>query len=266
MPFIVRAADAVPTDDPRRTFLIPPGRLADDRLSIEIVALDPGDVIDIATDGTELAWIQVLSGDCSLDDDPLSPDWIAMLARGAGARLTAAAPSRLFIARVPRAAEDDPALAEGARVLLDWTTEPVLNSEHDARTRIYLASPGLWATHAVKGEMITYPPGCAGAAHHHEGAEHFQYLLAGSGTAVLEGEEMDLHEGDLLYNFENELHWFRNDTDADMVFAEFFVPGVSATVWAPGALACGWEPTGRDIRGREPARELSYHIHGQGDV
>jgi len=266
MPFTVRAADAEPTDDPRRTYLIPPGRLTDDRMSIEIASLDAADAIDIATEDTELAWIQILGGECSLDDDLLSPDWLVMLARGASAHLTAVTPTRLFIARVPRAAEDDPTLAPETRVLHDWTTEPVLNSEHDSRTRIYLASPGLWGTHAVKGELITYPPGCAGAAHHHEGAEHFQYVLAGSGTAVLEGTEIDLHEGDLLYNYENELHWFRNDTEADMVFAEFFVPGVSATVWAPGALACGWEPTGHDIKGREPARQLSYHIHGQGDV
>ncbi len=266
MPFIVRAADATPDDDPRRTYLLPPGRLDDDRLTIELVALAPDETLDVATEDSELAWIQVLAGGGTLDGDPLGPDWIAMLARGASARLAATAPTRLLIARVPRASEYDPDLVAHARALIDWTTEPVLNSEHDARTRIYLASPGLWSTHAVKGEMITYPPGSAGAAHHHEGAEHFQFLLSGSGTAVLDGTEAELREGDLLYNYENELHWFRNDTDADMVFAEFFVPGESRTVWAPGAPACGWEPTGLDIRGREPSRQLSYHIHGQGDV
>ena len=266
MPFIVRAADALPTPDPRRAAVIAPGRLVDDRVSIEIVSLATADSLEIATGDSELAWLQVLSGECALDGEPLTVDWIAMLARGAGAALTASTPARILLVRVPRAADDDPGLMPGARARVDWTTEPVLSSEHDARRRIYLASPGLWGTNAVKGEMIFYPQNCAGAAHHHEGAEHFQYLLSGAGVAVLDGVEVVLNEGDLLYNFENELHWFRNDGDVEMVFVEFFVPGESATVWAPGANACGWEPTGHDIKGREPARQLSYHIHGQGDV
>jgi quercetin dioxygenase-like cupin family protein len=114
--------------------------------------------------------------------------------------------------------------------------------------------------------MIIYPPGASGAAHHHEGAEHFQYLISGGGTAILEAQELDLQPGDLLYNFENEVHSFANNTDDSMVFVEFFVPGESSTVWIPGANACGWQPTGVDIQGRVPAREVGYHIHGQGDV
>jgi len=266
MPFVVRADSTAATADPRRAFVLAPGRLADDRLSIELLSLPASDSIEISTDDGELAWLQVLSGDCRLDADPLTPGCIAMLARGAVATLTADATARVLAARVPRAVDYDDRLARLARVLVDWTTEPVLSSEHDARRRIYLASPRLWGTSAVKGEMIIYPPDCSGAAHHHVGAEHFQYLLSGAGVAVLGDTEVPLAAGDLLYNFENELHWFRNDGPADMVFVEFFVPGESTTVWAPGAHACGWEPTGHDIKGREPSRQLSYHIHGQGDV
>lgn len=266
MPFVVRASDAHVSPDGAREVLLAPGQLPDDRLQVEIVTLGPSDALPIHTAEDELVWIQLLSGACLLDDDLITTDWVAMLARGAGATLVARESTRAFVARVPRAGTYDPSLATGTRVLVDWATEPVLDSEHDARQRIYLASPGLWGTDAVKGEMIIYPPGSSGAAHHHEGAEHFQFIVAGSGTAVLDGEEVRLDEGDLLYNLERELHWFSNDTTQDMVFVEFFVPGRSTTVWAPGANACGWAPTGHDIKGREPSRRLEYHIHGHGDV
>jgi hypothetical protein len=44
-----------------------------------------------------------------------------------------------------------------------------------------------------------------------------------------------------------------------MVFVEFFVPGEYKTIWAPGAAVCTWLPTGRDISGRKPAREIRAH-------
>ena len=37
----------------------------------------------------------------------------------------------------------------------------MLDSEYDARKRIYLVTPNLFGTKAVKGEMIIYPPGTA---------------------------------------------------------------------------------------------------------
>jgi hypothetical protein len=40
-------------------------------------------------------------------------------------------------------------------------------------------TPKLAGTKAIKGEMIIYPPGTAAANHHHEGAEHFMYVLRG---------------------------------------------------------------------------------------
>jgi hypothetical protein len=46
------------------------------------------------------------------------------------------------------------------------------------------------------------------------------------------------------------------------VFVEFFVPGEYRTVWAPGAAVCTWLPTGGDIQGRKPAREIQAHTSG----
>ena len=69
---------------------------------------------------------------------------------------------------------------------IDWSVEPVLLSEFDSRKRIYLASPGLWqGLSCVKGEMIIYPKGGTAPLHHHENAEHFQYIMEGTGTCLL---------------------------------------------------------------------------------
>jgi len=40
------------------------------------------------------------------------------------------------------------------------------------------------------------------------------------------------------------------------------VPGEYQTVWAPGASVCTWLPTGRDIQGQKPAREIQAHRSG----
>lgn len=253
------------------TELLSDDQLTDGRIRINRVQLATGARFPMSTGPDELAWVQPLAGSATWTSAngttrELATDHVLMLARGAGGELTTTSEADLFIARVPRAADYDQTLAEHTEVLVDWSTEPVLNSQHDSRKRIYLASPGLWGTHAVKGEMIIYPPGASGAEHHHEGAEHFQFITKGQGTAVVQGEEIQLAEGDLLYNFENELHRFYNESDADMVFVEFFVPGESSTVWVPGADVCTWSPTGVDSRGREPARQLAHHVHGEGDV
>jgi hypothetical protein len=121
-------------------------------------------------------------------------------------------------------------------------------------------------TGAIKAEIITYPPGTAAPEHHHEGAEHFQYVLSGAGTAALNGAHQPLAPGDILYNYENERHWFFTPADAatDFVFVEFFIPGHCQTIWAENASACAWLPTGRDLHGAAPSREIGYHVHGEG--
>lgn len=268
MPFIITPADQrteVVSESVHIDWILEPGHLADDRLTVARVTLAPGTSWTLTTDPSELAWVQPLSGTLHDQQGDLSPDWVVMAARGAECEFTAHTASELFVCRAPHAADYDPELATGIR-RVDWSTEPVLQSEHDTRQRIYLASAGLWGTEAVRGEMIMYPPGASGAPHHHEGAEHFQYILSGSGIANLADEEVTLNPGDFLYNYENELHSFANNTDSTMTFVEFFVPGESRTVWAPGANVCTWNPTATDVKGRPPARQLAAHVHGEGNV
>jgi quercetin dioxygenase-like cupin family protein len=212
----------------------------------------------------------VLAGSGTLAgfEAPLDPDGITYLPLGyTGAFTATAEATKLLVAMVPAAVRFDANVAATPDVLrtADWTREPVLKSEHDERSRIYMATRGLTGTEAYRGEMIRYPSGTAAPAHHHEGAEHFQYVLTGTGTAVLAGVEHILSAGDVLYNYENEVHSFFNDRDDELSFVEFFVPGGCKTVWAPGADVCAWLPTGADIKGRPPAREIAYHVHGEDD-
>ena len=149
--------------------------------------------------------------------------------------------------------------------LVDWSVEPVLLSEFDSRKRIYLASPGLWqGLSCVKGEMIIYPQGGSAPLHHHEGAEHFQYIMAGSGTVTFNETKHIVEKGDVLYFFEKEVHEFINNNSEEFVFAEFFVPGTYKTVWAEDVSVCTWLPTEKDINGREASRYIEKHVAGEG--
>lgn len=269
MAFIVAHADTVTeqvAEGVRRRIVLGQGALPDDRLRVEVVELEDGASYEIATDERGLAWMEVVHGAVTIDGEDRDRGWVVMVARGRSLPMVARGASEVLVCVAPLAADYDPSLAEGARADVEWSREPVLSSEHDTRQRIYLASPSLWGTDAVKGEMIIYPPGSFGAAHHHEGAEHFQYMLSGSLIADLAGEEHVLGAGDLLYNLEHEVHAFRNDSDDEAVFVEYFVPGQNTTVWVPGANACAWNPTGMDIEGREPVREIPSHVHGAIEV
>ena len=148
-------------------------------------------------------------------------------------------------------------------LFLDAVWQTVIRRTSDAGTRIYIATRTLAGTDAFKGEMIIFPPGTAGSAHHHEGAEHFKYVISGQGIALLKGDEVPLKTGDVIYNYEYEIHSSINEGEEDFVFVEFFIPGPCDTVWAPGANRCAWLPTGADNQGREPVRDIAYHVHGE---
>ena len=148
--------------------------------------------------------------------------------------------------------------------LVDWSVEPVLLSEFDSRKRIYLASPGLWqGLSCVKGEMIIYPEGGSAPLHHHEGAEHFQYIMAGSGSVTFNETKHVVEKGDVLYFFEKEVHEFVNNQSEEFIFAEFFVPGSYKTIWAKDVSVCTWLPTEKDINGRKPSRHIEKHVAGE---
>jgi len=271
MPIIVRGTEvAVQTINAGVTkqSLLSQQNTGSDNVLLDVLAFEKDAVFDLEWNGETFGWLQVLEGSGSLSgyDQALEPNGVTYLPLGYTGTFSAAADgTRLLMATVPEAVRFDPDVAETPSELqtTDWSHEPVLQSEHDARTRIYMATRTLTGTSAYRGEMIRYPSGTQAPAHHHEGAEHFQYVLQGSCTAYLGSETTTIGAGDVLYNYEMEVHSFLNDNDEDLVFVEFFVPGGCKTVWAPGANPCAWLPTGVDSMGRTPSRDISYHVHGE---
>lgn len=238
----------------------PDGKVLLDRISIEAggthaLNIVPGD----------LAWVQILEGTATLvhgaTSDALTHAHIVFLPPAFSGTLAAQEHVVLIFATVPDAARFDAEFActPPQFKIVDWTREPMLDSEHDARKRIYVATPKLFSTHAIKGEMIIYPPGTEAANHHHEGAEHFMFVLKGQGTAYANESPIRVRKGDLIYYGDRERHYLRSDGDTEMAFVEFFVPGQYKTVWAPGAAICTWTPTGRSISGQKPVREIARH-------
>jgi quercetin dioxygenase-like cupin family protein len=261
------AAEAL-TPKVRRQRLLSAARVHS-RVSLDRITLAPGARHALGIPTRSVAWFQVLEGEADLrhagGDEPLSEAHIVFLPPGFEGVLTTAGGCTLLHAEVPDAGRYDPRLSERGLALrvIDWMREPVLDSEHDARKRIYVATPALCGTTAIKGEMIIYPPGTEAANHHHEGAEHFMYVLKGRGTAYANEKPIPVQKGDLIYYAERERHYLRSDASTQMVFVEFFVPGEYRTVWAENAPVCTWKPTGRDIRGAVPVREIRGHSSAQ---
>lgn len=217
----------------------------------------------------DLAWLQILEGSatlaCAGNDHALTHAHIVFLPPGFSGTLTTAVGVTLIFATVPNAARFDATFTQSPPQfkIVDWTREPMLDSEHDARKRIYIATPKLFSTHAIKGEMIIYPPGTQASNHHHEGAEHFMYVLKGRGTAWANESPIPVRAGDLIYYADRERHYLRSEGETEMAFVEFFVPGIYKTIWAPGAAICTWTPTGRSISGDKPVREIARHTSAE---
>jgi len=248
-----------------RQRLLTEARVKGTHVLLDRWTLGPGAVIELGLAVRDLAWFQLLEGEATLssvaDSHPLTTAHVAFLPPGFRGTLAARSDAVVLYAEVPDAARFDPQLAVQPPQLriVDWTREPVLDSEHDARKRIYLVTPKLFGTKAIRGEMILYPPGTECPNHHHEGAEHFMVVLAGGGTAWANERPFHVNKGDLIWYANRERHYLKSDPLQGMRFVEYFVPGECTTVWAPGAQVCIWRPTGKDIRGGTPAREIARH-------
>ena len=251
-----------------RQRLLTEARVKGTNVLLDRWTLGPGAVIELGLAVRDLAWFQLLEGEATLSSatgsQPLTTAHVAFLPPGFRGTLAAHNDAVVLYAEVPDAARFDPQLvAEPPQLrIVDWTREPVLDSEHDARKRIYLVTPKLFGTKAIKGEMIIDPAGTRASNHHHEGAEHFMYVLAGSGTAWANERPFHVKKGDLIWYADRERHYLKSDPLEEMRFVEYFVPGECTTIWAPGASVCTWRPTGKDIRGGTPAREIAKHSSG----
>lgn len=255
----------VPGKGIERQKLLTRERVAGTSLLLDRLKLAAGASLEFAIPSDSVACLQMLAGEAEMrhahGSENLSEAHVALLPPGFRGTLTSNAGASLLCAEVPNAARFDPGFGshrlEFSRV--DWTREPILQSEHDARRRIYLVTPKLFGTKAIKGEMIIYPARTTGANHHHEGAEHFMYFLRGRGTAYANEKPFPVREGDVVYYPDRERHYLSAADGEELVFVEFFAPGECVTVWVDESKICAWLPTGHDIRGRAPAREIKGH-------
>lgn len=249
----------------KRQRLLTEARVKGTRVLLDRWTLAPGTIAGIEVPAGNLAWFQMLEGDVALThaggEERLTAAHIVFLPPAFHGTLASRAGATLLRAEVPDAGRYDPEFSRNPPRLrvVDWMREPVLASQHDARKRIYVVTPKLFGTKAIKGEMIIYPPGTEASNHHHEGAEHFMYVTRGHGTAWADEKPFPVQQGDLICYADRERHYLRGEGEEDMVFVEFFVPGEYRTIWAPGAAVCTWLPTGRDIRGHRPVREIAAH-------
>jgi quercetin dioxygenase-like cupin family protein len=248
-----------------RKHLLTEARVSGTRILLDRIILVAGGSISLKVPPQSIAWLQVLEDAATLDLDgrrhALSDAHVAFLPPGFAGKLSSAVGAALLYGEIPNAGALDPGFAQNppSFQLMDWTREPVLDSVHDARKRIYLVTPKLFGTKAVKGEMIIYPPGTAAANHHHEGAEHFMYVLRGRGTVYANEKPFPVRKGDVIYYPDDERHYLEAAPDEEMAFAEFFAPAEFKTIWVDENQICTWRSTGRDIHGQIPVREIKAH-------
>lgn len=249
----------------RRQPLLTRARLPATNILLDRITIAAGGSIELTIAATEIGWFQMLQGNIALTighaEEPLGDGHVAFLPPGATVKIRSTDGAALIHAVVPDAGRFDKNFLSSppAYRAVDWRHEPVLDSQHDARKRIYLVTPKMFGTKVLKGEMIIYPKGTMAANHHHEGAEHFMYILRGRGTAWASEQPFPVAAGDVVYYHDLERHYLKADDDSDLVFSEFFVPGEYRTIWVNENEVCTWLPTGRDIRGEKPVREIKAH-------
>ena len=252
-----------------RKLLLNRHETGDSRLEINKYIVDSEAEIELNLEKDSLSWFHALAEGIKIDSVTLDKQSLLVL-KGDNKTViqnSGSSIAEILLCTVPKVSRF---LGAGEAIpfkthSVDWSVEPVLLSEFDSRKRIYLASPGLWqGLSCVKGEMIIYPKGGTAPLHHHENAEHFQYIMEGTGTVTFDNSEHIVEKGDILYFFENEVHAFENKDADEFVFAEFFVPGSYKTIWAKDANVCTWLPTGKDLRGRKAARHIEKHVAGEG--
>ena len=154
MPIIVRGAEVATQTigiGVTTQSLLSPENTGSDNVLLDLITFENGAAFDIALNNDTFGWLQVVEGSGSLADYDrnLEPNGVTYLPLGYAGTFSAAADgTRLLMATVPDAVRFDPDVAETPSELrtTDWSHEPVLQSEHDERTRIYLATRTLTGT------------------------------------------------------------------------------------------------------------------------
>jgi quercetin dioxygenase-like cupin family protein len=79
------------------------------------------------------------------------------------------------------------------------------------------------------GIFVVLPPGSQVAYHYHKNRESIMVVLSGYGIEVIEGKEIPITAGDVLYIPAEEKHTTINRSDKDLRWLEYFTyPPVTA--------------------------------------
>src|SRR5271169_2877671 len=130
-----------------RQRLLSGDRVPGTRILLDRLTLEPGGTARLSVPAHGLAWFQMLEGEAALAHDggraTLSDAHVAFLPPGYSATLSSGRGAVLLYGEIPDAARLDPALTKNPPTfrVVDWTREPVLDSKHDARKRIYVVTP-----------------------------------------------------------------------------------------------------------------------------
>lgn len=109
--------------------------------------------------------------------------------------------------------------------------QPRHASTRDTRDRRDLITPETLGVTTLKADIITYHPGDTAARHYHEDADHFFFVLSGSGTLHADDLVHEVANGDVIHVPAGEIHHFHNATGRDFSFFEMWVPSPTKTVW-----------------------------------
>lgn len=261
-------APIVAADGVARQPLLNEQRVPGILFALDRLTVPPGGYKELAIAPGELAWFQMIAGTAAIHTAggglAVTTNHIGLLPPGFAGTLASDPGATLLLASVPDAEKLDPSIGADPPPfrVIDWKDEPLLQSEHDARKRIYIVTPKMFGTRAIRGEMIIYPPGTECPVHHHRGGAHFMFFLEGQGTCYAGADQvMSVRPGDVIYYYDLEPHWVKGGTEGDLIFSEFFVPSAVATVWADPAKVCTWIPAGLNYRGGRASRLIEKHAH-----
>jgi quercetin dioxygenase-like cupin family protein len=252
--------------------LLTDNRVKDTSVLLDRLTLAAGATVQFEPSAKSLGWLQLLEGEAtlkSLETDRMSDSSFVILPPGFNVTLSTSKGATLLYAEIMDAGRFDPGFLTSPPLfmVIDWTREPVFDSEHDARKRVSLVNPEVNGTAAIKVDMAIYPPGSTSPNHHNEGADAFMYFLSGRGTAWANEQPFPVRQGDLVCFPNGERHCLKAADDSEIRILQFSVPGKFKTVWADPRNISAWRSTGRDIHGGETAldervRDAYGHILG----
>ena len=145
--------------------------------------------------------------------------------------------------------------------VVDWTREPVLDSRARRAQAHLRRDAEAFRNEGDQGRDDHLPARHAGRepSSRRRRAFHVRARRAAA-RRTRTRSPIPVRKGDLIHYDDRERHYLRSEGTEDMVFVEFFVPGVYKTVWAQGAPVCTWiADRTRPARRQAGARHRGTH-------